>query len=338
MNIQIFDTTLRDGEQAPGNTMNPDQKLAVALALEELGVNVIEAGFPVSSPEDFLACKLIGEKIKKAIVCGFSRCKEEDVIAVTRSLEHAQNPAIHLFIPCSNLHIEKKLGTTKESVLDLVSKTLGNVTSSFKIIYFGLEDATRSDKLFLNEMVARISQFRVDCITLADTVGYSQPSEIYNLVRDLRTKFPGQRFGIHCHNDLGLATANTLAAISAGIHQIQVTINGIGERAGNTSLEEIVATLISRSDYYNDVSLDIDIQKIKSTSDLVYKTIGRRASFEKPIVGVNAFKHEAGIHVDGIIKDPKTYELLNPESFGYKREIVEGRHSGKKSKYNQSNI
>ncbi|HJN63037.1 MAG TPA: 2-isopropylmalate synthase [Candidatus Paceibacterota bacterium] len=332
MKLQIFDTTLRDGEQSPGNTMNPQEKLEIALALENLGVNIIEAGFPNSSSEDFDGCKLIGERLQKSIICGLARCDKEDIKAVSDALKEAHNPAIYIFVSTSDLHIKEKLGLDRKSTIELIKESLTYVRKDFKKIYFGLEDSVRSDKDFLNEVIETVSGFEVDCIIFADTVGYSQPSEIDELIRHFIAKFPKENFGIHCHNDLGLATSNTLSAIKAGVNQIQVTINGIGERAGNTSLEEVVAGLVTRKDYYNDITTNIDTKMIQEVSHLVYKTIGREASFEKPIVGVNAFRHEAGIHIDGILKEPKTYELIDPELFGAKRKFVYGRHSGKKDK------
>lgn len=327
--LTFFDTTLRDGEQAPGNTMSPKQKLEIAVALESMGVDIIEAGFPASSTEDFEACRMIADTVKGSVVCGFARCVDEDILAVANSLKNAKHPAIHIFLPVSDLHIEKKLGTSRKELLKLAEQTLEKVSKQFKTIYFGLEDTTRSDRGFLIELINLISSYKVSSITIADTVGYSQPDEIFELVSDLKNKFPNQDFGIHCHDDLGLATANTLAAIRAGIDQVQVTINGIGERAGNTALEEILANLIVRPDFYNDIVLNIKSSKIKEVSDLVYKTLDRSVPFEKPVAGVNAFRHEAGIHVDGLNKDLKTYEILEPEKFGYIREIVKGRHSGK---------
>ncbi len=327
--LVFFDTTLRDGEQAPGNTMNPRQKLEIALALENLGVDIIEAGFPASSEEDFEACTMIAENIKNSVVCGFARCKEEDIMAVFNSLRNAKKPAIHIFLPVSDLHLEKKMGIDRAAALALAEQTLKKVSDKFATVYFGLEDATRADEGFLIEMIGLISKYHVDCINLADTVGRSQPNEIEALVIRLKKEFPDQSFGLHCHNDLGLATANALAAVHAGIHQIQVTMNGIGERAGNTALEEVVAALIARPDYYNDVSFNILSKKIRNVSSLVYQTLGRTASFEKSVVGINSFRHEAGIHVDGLRKDAKTYEIFDPQEFGYEREIVQGRHSGK---------
>ncbi len=328
MLLEFFDTTLRDGEQAPGNTLDPKQKLKIAKALENLNVDIIEAGFPASSSEDFESCRLIAKSCKKTIVCGFARCKEADVDAVYESLKQAKHSGIHIFLPASDLHINKKLGMNRKEIIELAERTLNNIsTKKFEKVYFGIEDATRSEKSFLFEMISTILKFEVDCITIADTVGYAQPSEIYSLVKEIKTLFPKQKFGIHCHNDLGLATANTLAAINAGIDQVQTTINGIGERSGNCPMEEVLAAITARPDYY-ETKTHIDLKKIKSISDLVYNSVGRIATHEKPVVGINSFRHEAGIHIDGIQKDPNTYEFLNPEIFGQKRQIVKGRHSG----------
>lgn len=332
MKVQIFDTTLRDGEQAPGNTMEPEEKLLIAKNLERIGVDIVEAGFPASSVEDFLGCKLIGENLQKSIVCGLARCNEKDIDSVYNALKNAHNPAIHIFAPTSDLHIEKKLNLDKASVLNLIKKSISHARRYFKTIYFGLEDAVRSDKDFLCEVIEVISEFKTNCIIFADTVGYLQPEEIGSFVKHFIDKFPKEKFGVHCHNDLGLATANTLSAIKNGVCHAQVTVNGIGERAGNTSLEEIITAIIVRKDYYGNVSVAIDTKGIMEISHLVYKTVGREASFEKPIVGVNAFRHEAGIHIDGIMKETKTYELVDPKLFGVEKKFVFGRHSGKRDK------
>lgn len=335
--VEIFDTTLRDGEQAPENTMSKGQKLIIAKALEKLGVNIIEAGFPISSAEDFKAVENIARSIKRSSVCAMARCKHEDIDAAREALKRAVNPILFLFFPTSDIHLKVKFGITRKEALRIISEHLNYASPYFKKIIFGAEDATRSDINFLEEVFKLVSKNKkVFVLCIGDTTGYAQPDEIHRLVSKCVKKFPDKKIGIHCHDDLGLATANTLAAIKAGALHAQVTINGIGERAGNTALEEIIMALHTRSDFYKRRT-NINLKEIYATSQLVYKTLKRPTPYEKPIVGVNNFRHEAGIHVASVLKNPKTYEILDPKSLLRSRELIQGRHSSKTRKFVRKN-
>lgn len=335
--IEIFDTTLRDGEQAPGNTMSKVQKLKIAKALEDLGVDIIEAGFPVSSTEDFKAVRNIAQNIRKSSVCAIARCKKEDIDLAKQALEGAVSPVLLLFFPTSDIHLKEKFGVGRKEALAIILESLNYASLYFRKIIFGAEDATRSDINFLETVFKLVSKNKnVSVLGIGDTTGYAQPNEIRNLVKRFVQQFPNKKIGIHCHNDLGLATANSLAAIEAGALHVQVTINGIGERAGNAALEEIVSALNTRSDFYKKET-SINLNKIYKASRLVYKTLNRVIPYEKPIVGINTFRHEAGIHVSAILKNPKTYEILDPKTFSQSRELVLGKHSSKKDKFKRKN-
>ncbi|MEX1014500.1 MAG: hypothetical protein WDZ80_05050 [Candidatus Paceibacterota bacterium] len=328
--IEIFDTTLRDGEQAPDNTMSPDEKLKIAKKLEEIGVDIIEAGFPTSSKEDFKAVELISEKIKKPIICGLARCVKKDIDDCVKSLDKAKNKCLHLFLATSDLHLDKKLRINRKEALNTIEENINYSKKYFNKIIFSAEDATRTNRDFLIEVYKKAYDLGVDIVNVADTTGYSHPDEIYKLIKSIKKEIPGLKLSIHCHNDLGLATANTLSAVSAGVEQVQTTVNGIGERAGNASFEEVVLAFEIRKDFFKK-EVDLDFKKIQELSNLVYEIVGRKPSHEKAIVGVNAFRHEAGIHIDGILKDPKTYEIIDPDLVARKRELIKGRHSGNKS-------
>jgi len=330
--ILLYDTTLRDGEQAPGNTMNPKDKLSIALKLEEMSIDIIEAGFPASSKKDFEAVKLISSKIKKTTICAFSRCVEKDIDISYEAIKGAKNKMILIFFAVSDIHLEKKYRINRKDALKKMRDSIRYAKKYFKKVYFGLEDSSRANPKFLKKVIDLLLEEKVWAVGLSDTVGYFTPFETYDSVKKIVKQVNGKsKVSIHCHNDLGMATANTLAAIFAGADIVETTINGLGERAGNASFEEIVASLFVRKDFFKQ-SLKIKMNKIMPISEHVYKIIGRKPSHEKPVVGVNSFRHEAGIHIDGLKKDLSTYEILNPEIIGRKREFVKGRHSGKSDK------
>ena len=331
--IIIFDTTLRDGEQAPGNSMHSSEKLEMALQLEKLGVDVIEAGFAASSQGDFASVKEIAEKIQNCTVCGLARCKKEDIDTTYEALKNAKRkPRIHLFISTSKLHMEYKLKMTEEQVLELVRESVTYARKFFDDIQFSCEDATRSDKEFL----VRVMDVAVECgattLNVPDTVGYCYPEEMKSLISYLRSHVKNGEnviFATHCHNDIGLAVANTLAAIEGGALQAEVTVNGIGERAGNAALEEVVTALNVRKDFYQ-AETNIISTQIFPSSQLLSSITGVKIHPTKPLVGKNAFLHESGIHQHGVLANRATYEIVTPESLGIiQNDIVLGKHSGK---------
>lgn len=331
--IIIFDTTLRDGEQAPGNSMHSSEKLEMALQLEKLGVDVIEAGFASSSQGDFASVKEIAEKIQNCTVCGLARCKKEDIDTTYEALKNAKRkPRIHLFISTSKLHMEYKLKMTEEQVLALVRESVTYARKFFDDIQFSCEDATRSDKEFL----VRVMDVAVECgattLNVPDTVGYCYPEEMKSLISYLRSHVKNGEnviFATHCHNDIGLAVANTLAAIEGGALQAEVTVNGIGERAGNAALEEVVTALNVRKDFYQ-AETNIISTQIFPSSQLLSSITGVKIHPTKPLVGKNAFLHESGIHQHGVLANRATYEIVTPESLGIiQNDIVLGKHSGK---------
>lgn len=333
--IEVFDTTLRDGEQAPDNTMSAEQKLEIAKALEALGVDIIEAGFPRSSAEELRAFKMISKEIKKSYVCALARCKKEDIDSAREALKGAKNPMLHLFFPSSEIQLRAKFGIGIEEAKKVVEENVNYASQFFRNIMFSAEDATRSkieDIISLFESAAKFDS--VVLLNVPDTTGNVQPKEMFDLVKKIKLRFPNKRISVHCHNDLGQAVANTLAAVSAGADNIQVTVNGFGERAGNAALEEVMLALETRKDFYKKQH-KINLNKIFEVSDLVYKTVGRKAAHEKAIVGVNAFRHEAGVHVSAILKDSKSYEIIDPSIISRKRELVKGRHFGKMSKLDE---
>lgn len=327
--IEIFDTTLRDGEQAPGNSMNVHEKLKIAHALSDLGVDIIEAGFPANKNHDYEAVRKIAKEVKGSQICALARCTKSDIQIAAKSLEESNNSLIHLFYPTSKKHLKIKFNQTEKESLDYLSEIIRYAKSIHNSIMFTAEDATRSNIKHLMNVFKVVYKNGVRRLSIADTVGWSNPSEINYIVRTAKKNFPEAIIGIHCHNDLGLATANTLAAIEGGAEHVQVTVNGIGERSGNAALEEVVMALNVREKYFG-VKSSIDLSKIYEISNLVYSTLGRRASFEKAIVGHNAFRHEAGIHVSAMKKDKSTYQIIDPKKINRKAEFVKGPHSGKK--------
>jgi len=331
--IIIFDTTLRDGEQAPGASLNSEEKLEIAYQLEKLGVDIIEAGFPIASPDDFNAVSLIARNIKKSIVCGLARCLKADIEAAYNSLKKAKQSRIHIFLATSKIHLKYKFKKAEEEILELATKATKLARKYSNDIEFSPEDATRSHRDFLFRIIEAAIKEGAKTINIPDTVGYSYPQEVYSLITDICNNVPNINkaiIAIHCHDDLGMAVANSLSAVLAGARQIHCTINGIGERAGNASLEEVVMALKVRKDAFRGFYTDIDTKEIYRASHLVSALTGFVVPPNKAIVGRNAFAHEAGIHQDAILKKPITYEIMNPKDVGIsKSELVLGKHSGR---------
>ena len=331
--IRIFDTTLRDGEQSPGCSMNRNEKLTLSRQLERLGVDVIEAGFPIASEGDFQAVDAVAREIRNVIICGLARTSSEDVDRAAKALEHANTPRIHTFIATSDIHLKHKLRMSREQVLAEVDRAVRQARSFVDDVEFSAEDATRSDIDYLVQVFTTAIEAGATTLNVPDTVGYTTPDEYKRLICDLRARVPGAAdviFSVHCHNDLGLAVANSLAAIGAGARQVECTVNGIGERAGNTSLEEVVMSLRTRRDQFGSVDTEINTQEIYSSSRLLSSITGVPVQPNKAIVGENAFAHEAGIHQDGVLKAAITYEFMTPESIGRaSNELVLGKHSGR---------
>jgi 2-isopropylmalate synthase len=330
--VHIFDTTLRDGEQSPGFSMNREEKLLLARQLEELGVDIIEAGFPIASPGDLEGVRTVAAEITDCRVAALARARQEDVKAALRALEPARKPRLHIFLATSDLHLKHKLRITRAQALEQIGNMVRFGAQNCEEVEFSGEDASRSDVDFLSDVAFTAAQAGAHIINLPDTVGYSTPEEygeIFRRVRAHLAAFPDVVLSAHCHNDLGLAVANSLSAIAAGARQVECTINGIGERAGNASLEEIAVALHVRQSRYG-ASTNIALDKIYSTSRLLTSITGVSVPPNKAVVGANAFAHEAGIHQDGILKNPLTYEIIVPEKVGVPaRRLVLGKHSGR---------
>lgn len=332
--IMIFDTTLRDGEQSPGASMSVNQKLEFALMLEELGVNRIEAGFPVSSDVQFKAVEEISKKVKKSTIVSLARCVHNDIDAAREAMRFAKEKMLHLFIATSPIHRKYKLGMSKKEVLNSIGENLRYAKYYFDEIEFSPEDATRTERDFLYEVIRTAIKNGATTINIPDTVGYTIPEEFEDLIKSIIRNVPEISeidLSVHCHNDLGLAVANSLSAISAGATQVEVTVNGIGERAGNCSLEELVMAIYVRKDYLP-FSTSIKTKNLYKASKLLESLTGLIIARNKPIVGENAFLHEAGIHQHGVINNRKTYEIMKPKEIGRDNDnLVLGRHSGKHS-------
>jgi 2-isopropylmalate synthase len=330
--LVIFDTTLRDGEQAPGFSMRIEEKLRLARQLETLGVDVIEAGFPIASDADAEAVRRVSQLVSRATVAALARCAPGDIDRAAWALTPARRSRIHTFIATSDLHLSAKLRMTREACLDAAVASVGRARSFTDDVEFSAEDATRSDLDFLCRVVERVIDAGATTINLPDTVGYSTPDEIAEFFRTIMTRVPNADravFSAHCHDDLGLAVANTLSAIGAGARQVECTINGIGERAGNASLEEIVMATRVRSDRLP-VDTRIVTEQLFASSQMLSDITGERVQANKAIVGRNAFAHEAGIHQDGMLKDRRTYEIMRPEDVGVPQTtLVLGKHSGR---------
>jgi len=330
--ILIFDTTLRDGEQAPGASLTPEQKLEVAFQLEKLGVDIIEAGFPIASRGDFNAVNSVSRNVKKCIICGLARCVKADIEAVHKSLIKAKKARIHVFLATSKIHLQYKFKKAEDEILDLVKYALKLSRNYFEDIEFSPEDATRTDKDFLFRVIETAINEGAKTINVPDTVGYSYPHEISSLISSIASNVPNINkavISIHCHDDLGMASANSLSAILGGARQIHCTINGIGERAGNASLEEIVMAIKTRKDVFGQFYNNINTKELCRTSKTVSTLTGFIVPPNKAIVGDNAFRHESGIHQDAILKKRTTYEIIDPKDVGMEKSgLVLGKHSG----------
>lgn len=330
--IRIFDTTLRDGEQSPGASMNLAEKLEVAQALVDLGVDIIEAGFPIASPGDFEAVREIASTVRGATICGLARCNSSDISRAWEALKGATQPRIHVFLATSAIHRQFKLRMTEDEIVARAIESVKQAASYCDDIEFSPEDAARTEHDFLCRVVEATIDAGATTINIPDTVGYTTPIEMSARIELLRNRVPNIDRAIlstHCHDDLGLATANSLAAVAAGCGQVECTINGIGERAGNAALEEIVMALRTRHDFYN-CRTGIRTERLVPTSRLLSKITGLDVQRNKAIVGRNAFAHEAGIHQDGMLKERSTYEIMRPEDVGLAQtDLVLGKHSGR---------
>lgn len=329
--LTIFDTTLRDGEQAPGFSMRIDEKLKMARQLKKLGVDIIEAGFPIASEADAEAVRMISTHIQGPVIAALARCNRKDIERAGWSLEPAPRRRIHVFIATSDLHLERKLRMSREECLRTAMAAVKLARNYTDDVQFSAEDATRSDPRFLWQVIEAVIQSGAKTINLPDTVGYSTPDEVSDFFQTVIARVPSSdqvTFSAHCHDDLGLAVANTLSALNAGARQVECTINGIGERAGNASLEEIVMAIRVRGDRLPFTN-DVDAREIYTSSQLLTSLTGEGVQANKAIVGRNAFAHEAGIHQDGMLKDRRTYEIMRPEEVGVSATLVLGKHSGR---------
>ena len=332
--VAFFDTTLRDGEQSPGCSMTTQEKLTMAHALEDLGVDIIEAGFAMASEGDFAAIATITQAIRKPRIASLARAKTEDIEMAARAIHFADRARIHVFLASSDLHLEYKLKIGRQEALDLTGESVRLARSLCDDVEFSPEDSTRSDRDFLVDMVRIAVEAGATTINMPDTVGYTTPEEYGQMFREVRERIPaiaqqGVILSSHCHDDLGLAVANSLAAIQAGARQVECTINGIGERAGNAALEEIAAAIYVRGDRYG-VTTGIKLDKLYATSEVLGQIITFRPSPNKAIVGANAFAHESGIHQHGMLANPLCYEIMTPALVGVSHtNLVLGKHSGR---------
>jgi len=335
--VKIFDTTLRDGEQAPGATMNIDEKVRIALQLERLGVDIIEAGFPAASDGDFEAVKMVAKNITKSEVAGLARATESDIERAWEAIKYANKPRIHTFLATSDIHLKYKLKIDREEALKRAVHAVKFAKKFTDNVEFSAEDACRTDLDFLCKVVEAVIEAGATTVNIPDTVGYITPLEFFNIISTIKKRVKNidkAVISVHCHNDLGLATANSLSALLAGARQVECTINGIGERAGNAAMEEIVMALKTRKDVYN-LGTKINTKHIYRTSKLVSQITGMMVQPNKAIVGANAFAHESGIHQDGVLKERLTYEIMTPESVGIPQSVLvlgklSGRHAFKK--------
>ena len=329
--IYIFDTTLRDGEQSPGFSMNTDEKLRLARQIETLGVDIMEVGFPIASDDDARAVELIAKEIKRPVIAALARCNEADIKRAGESLKSAMRARIHTFIATSDLHLERKLRISRDDCLEAVTASVTQARRYTDDVEFSAEDATRTDTTFLCKVVDTAIDAGATTINLPDTVGYCTPEEIEEFFTEIRenvTNADQVIFSAHCHDDLGLAVANSLAAIRVGVRQIECTVNGIGERAGNASLEEIVMATRVKPDRLP-YKTGVQSTELFRTSQLLTELTNESVQANKAIVGRNAFAHEAGIHQDGVIKDRRTYEIMKAEDVGVRSTLVLGKHSGR---------
>jgi 2-isopropylmalate synthase len=330
--VHIFDTTLRDGEQAPGFSMNTAEKLRLARQLETLGVDVIEAGFPIASRGDFEAVRTVAREVRGSTVAGLSRARREDIEAAAEALESAARSRIHVFLATSDLHLKYKLRISRAECIDTIASMVAFARTRCAEVEFSAEDASRSDPDFLATAFRAAADAGATVLNVPDTVGYATPEEYGALFRGLRAAlgdYPALQWSAHCHNDLGLAVANSLAAVAAGARQVECAVNGIGERAGNAALEEIAVALAVRRDHYQ-AETGLRLDQLFATSALLSEITGVQVPPNKAVVGANAFAHEAGIHQDGILKNPLTYQVISPEAVGVPaHKLVLGKHSGR---------
>lgn len=330
--ITVFDTTLRDGEQSPGIALAPDEKAELALALERLGADVIEAGFAVSSPGDFEGVRAVAGAVTRATVASLARTRQEDVDAAVEALASARGRTrLHVFLATSPIHMERKLGLEPAEVLEQARWAVSYGKAFVDEVEFSAEDATRSDPAFLAEVCRTVIEAGATTVNLPDTVGYCLPDELEGFLLEVQRLCPelrGVELSVHCHNDLGLAVANTLAGIRAGATQVECTVNGIGERAGNAALEEVVMALRTRADLV-DAHTGVNVGELGRVSQLVSTLTGYAVQRNKAVVGANAFAHEAGIHQDGMLKDVSTYQIMDPEELGLTMTLPLGKHSGR---------
>ncbi len=330
--VRIFDTTLRDGEQSPGFSMNTEEKIRLARQLAALGVDVIEAGFPIASRGDLEAVRKVAQEVRDVPIAALARAKKEDVNAAIEALEPAAAPRLHIFLATSDLHLRVKLNMTRHQALEAITAMIRLGRQHVGEVEFSAEDAGRTDIEFLCQVCQAAVDAGAATLNLPDTVGYAVPEEYGAMLRQVREHLgdpPGITLSAHCHDDLGLAVANSLAAIRAGVRQIECTINGIGERAGNASLEEVVVALAVRKESFG-VTTGVRLEQLFPTSRMLTEITGAQVAPNKAVVGANAFAHEAGIHQDGIIKNPLTYEIISPQAVGVpSRSLVLGKHSGR---------
>jgi 2-isopropylmalate synthase len=333
--IKILDTTLRDGEQAAGVSLNPSQKLEIALQLERLGVDIIEAGFPASNEEDYKAVEMIAGNVRTPTICAFGRAVKSDLEKCYESIKYAEKKRIHTFLATSKLHLDKKLKKTEEQALQMIYDGV-NYAKSFGVeVEFTPEDGSRTEINYLLKTIRTAVSAGATIINIADTVGAAQPFQFYDRVKKVYENFQTEiesgklELSVHCHNDKGNAVANSLAGVLAGATQVECTVNGIGERTGNAALEEVVMNLESDKNYFG-VYTNLNTRELFRTSQLVSRLTGLYLAKNKPVVGENAFCHESGIHQHGVLADPKTYEVFNPEDVGWEgKRFVVGKHSGK---------
>ena len=331
--VRIFDTTLRDGEQSPGFSLTSEQKLEFAKQLERLNVDIIEAGFPAASPDDFAAVQQIAREIKGRIVTGLARAVPSDIDTLWEAVKVAESPRLHTFMSTSDIHLEKQFRMTRQQGKELAVEMVRRASSYCSDVEFSPMDATRSDWDFLYEVIEAVIEAGATTINIADTVGYVMPDELGELIAGVwgRVRNADKAIiSVHCHDDLGMAVANSLAAIKAGARQVEGCINGIGERAGNASIEEVVMALKVRSDFYTGLETQIDAAQLYPTSEMLARFTGQGPQPNKAIIGKNAFAHESGIHQDGVLKDVITYEIMTPQSVGRSEsKLVLAKHSGR---------
>ena len=330
--VRIFDTTLRDGEQSPGFSMNTEEKIRMAHQLAALGVDIIEAGFPISSRGDLEAVQAVAREVREVPIAALARARKEDVLAAAEALKPAASPRMHVFLATSDLHLQVKLHMTREQALEAIGSMIKLARNYVGEVEFSAEDAGRTEIEFLRQVCEAAVDNGADVLNLPDTVGYAVPEEYGEMFRKVREHLGDPdhvTLSAHCHDDLGLAVANSLAAVRAGVRQIECTVNGIGERAGNAALEEIAVALAVRKESFG-VATRLNLKELYKSSRLLSEITGAHIAPNKAVVGANAFAHEAGIHQDGIIKNPLTYEIISPEAVGVpSRSLVLGKHSGR---------